>query len=169
MEVGAISNFRIMTHSSETVRFYIGGSELASAVVSPADEWVQIFASYNGTTMTLVVNGSIVTKAQSGTVNLSGNTSLGNLAALTTNNLAEYAIFYMADEFIDFSDEATRLLFADALGFPVPLQPSIDAGLIPEGLVRMGFEDVGDLGLNSGTGGNFTVNGTVISGADVNV
>ena len=75
---------------------------------------------------------------------------------------------YFTTDFIDFSDESNRLLFADALGYPVPLLKSIDDGLIPEGLIRMGFEDSADLGFNSGTGGDFTINGTITQGADVN-
>jgi len=81
----------------------------------------------------------------------------------------DVGFFYFSDQYIDFTDESNRLLFVDGLGFPVPLQQSIDVGLIPEGLIRMGFEDVDDLGANDGTGGDFTINGTVDPGADVNV
>ena len=81
----------------------------------------------------------------------------------------DIAFMYLTTDYIDFSQESNRLLFVDGLGFPVPLQPSIDDGLIPEGLIRMGFEDPNDLGYNSGTGGHFTVNGNITSGADVNV
>lgn len=81
----------------------------------------------------------------------------------------DIGFLYMVDDDLGFDDEETRLLFVDALGFPVPLQQSIDDGLIPEGLIRMGFEDVDDLGANLGTGGDFTENGTITAGADVNV
>lgn len=80
----------------------------------------------------------------------------------------DIGFIYLTTDYIDFSQESNRLLFQDGLGNPISLQPSIDEGLIPEGLIRMGFEDTDDLGFNSGTGGDFTVNGTVTAGADVN-
>jgi hypothetical protein len=55
----------------------------------------------------------------------------------------------------------------DALGYPVDLQPAIDAGDIPTPLIHMKFDDTSALGTNSGSGGDFTVNGTVTAGADV--
>lgn len=68
---------------------------------------------------------------------------------------------------IDFTDEATRLIYSDALGFPTDLQAAIDAGTSPQGIVHMKFDDVDDFGANSGTGGDFTENGTPVAGADV--
>ncbi len=80
----------------------------------------------------------------------------------------DLAFVYLTTDYIDFTLEETRLLFVDGLGNPVPLQQSIDDGLIPEGLIRMGFEDTTDLGANSGISGDFTINGAVTPGADVN-
>jgi len=76
---------------------------------------------------------------------------------------------YMSTSYIDFSQEANRLKFVDGLGYPVDLQPAIDAGDIATPLIHMKFDDTSALGTNSGTGGDFTVNGTIKSGADVSV
>jgi len=76
---------------------------------------------------------------------------------------------YMSTSYIDFSQEANRLKFVDGLGYPVDLQPAIDAGDIATPLIHMKFDDTSALGTNSGTGGDFTVNGTVTAGADVSV
>jgi len=79
----------------------------------------------------------------------------------------DYSIMYLTTDYIDFSDEAERLKFVDGLGYPVDIQPAIDAGDIPEPLIYMPFDDPDNLGKNNGTGGDFTVNGTVTQGADV--
>jgi hypothetical protein len=78
-----------------------------------------------------------------------------------------YGAMYLSNEYVDFSQEANRLKFVDALGYPVDLQPAIDAGDIPTPLIHMKFDDTSALGTNSGSGGDFTVNGTVTAGADV--
>jgi len=77
------------------------------------------------------------------------------------------AFFYYSTEYIDFSQESNRLKFVDGLGYPVDLQPAIDAGDIPTPLIYMKFESTTSLGTNSGSGGDFTVNGAVTSGSDV--
>jgi len=69
---------------------------------------------------------------------------------------------------IDFTDEATRLIYSDALGFPTDLQAAIDAGTSPQGIVHMKFDDSSAFGTNSGTGGVFTEAGTPVAGPDVN-
>tara|TARA_R110000796_G_scaffold160504_1_gene277333 strand:- start:356 stop:2482 length:2127 start_codon:yes stop_codon:yes gene_type:complete len=77
------------------------------------------------------------------------------------------AFFYYSTEYIDFSQESNRLKFVDGLGYPVDLQPAIDTGDIPTPLIHMKFNDPDALGTNSGSGGDFTVNGAVIAGPDV--
>jgi hypothetical protein len=74
---------------------------------------------------------------------------------------------YLTTDYIDFNQEANRLKFVDGLGYPVDLQPAIDAGDIPTPLIHMKFDDTSALGTNSGSGGDFTVNGTVTAGPDV--
>ena len=87
----------------------------------------------------------------------------------TTTHTGDYAIsnVYLSTGYTDFSQESNRNLFVDQLGYPKDLTPAIDAGDIAEPLIYMKFDDTSALGTNSGTGGNFTVNGTVTAGADV--
>jgi hypothetical protein len=95
-----------------------------------------------------------------------------NIAAYNSTGSGADAIYdqshtYFSTSYIDFSQESNRNLFVDQLGYPKDLTPAIDAGTIPNPLIYMKFDDTSDLGKNSGTGGNFTVNGTVTAGADV--
>ena len=80
---------------------------------------------------------------------------------------AEFGGFYFATSYTDFSQEANRNKFVDQLGYLKDLTPAIEAGDIPTPLVYMKFDPTVSLGTNSGTGGNLTVNGGVVAGADV--
>lgn len=73
---------------------------------------------------------------------------------------------YLANEYIDFSQEANRNLFVNQLGYPRDLREEIEAGTIPTPLIYLPFDDPTNLGKNLGTGGDFTINGTVTQGAD---
>lgn len=74
--------------------------------------------------------------------------------------------FYFTTEYIDFSQEANRLKFRDAFGNPVDLMPQIEAGEIPNPAIYMRF-DPANFGKNSGTGGDFTVNGAITDGGQL--
>jgi hypothetical protein len=78
-----------------------------------------------------------------------------------------YGNYFLSSSYTDFSQEANRNLFIDQLGYLKDLSPAIDAGDIAEPIIYMKFDDTSALGTNSGTGGDFTVNGTVTAGADV--
>ena len=80
---------------------------------------------------------------------------------------AEFGGFYFATSYTDFAQEANRNKFVDQLGYLKDLTPAIEAGDIPTPLVYMKFDPTVSLGTNSGTGGNLTVNGGVVAGADV--
>jgi len=77
--------------------------------------------------------------------------------------------FYLSDQYIDFSNESNRNLFVDQMGYPKDLTPDIEEGTIPTPLIYLPFDEADNLGKNLGTGGDFTVNGTVTQGADFNV
>jgi hypothetical protein len=79
----------------------------------------------------------------------------------------DVVVHYFSTDYTDFSQESNRNLFVDQLGYPKDLTPAIEAGTIADPLIYMKFDDTSALGTNSGTGGNFTVNGTVTAGADV--
>lgn len=74
--------------------------------------------------------------------------------------------FYFTTYYIDFSQEANRLKFRDAFGNPVDLTPQIEAGEIPNPAIYMRF-DPANKGKNYGTGGDFTVNGTITDGGQL--
>jgi hypothetical protein len=94
--------------------------------------------------------------------------SISSTPPYTGNHYADdLATVFFSTDYIDFSQEANRLKFVDGLGYPVDLQPAIDAGDIPTPLIHMKFDDTSALGTNSGSGGDFTVNGTVTAGPDV--
>jgi hypothetical protein len=79
---------------------------------------------------------------------------------------ASVQFVYFTTNYIDFSQEANRNKFVDQLGYPRDLTQQIEDGDITNPQVYMKFDPTVSLGTNSGTGGNFTINGTVISGAD---
>lgn len=80
----------------------------------------------------------------------------------------ELSFMYFSNTYIDFSQKSNRDLFVDPFeGYPKNLTPAIEAGDIATPLVYMKFDDFSNLGVNSGNGGNFTVNGTVNRGGDV--
>lgn len=78
------------------------------------------------------------------------------------------AICYFTTGYIDFSQEVNQLKLVDGLGYPLDLSKQIASGAIPNPLIYLPFDDTTNLGKNLGTGGDFTVNGTVTAGSDVN-
>ena len=87
-----------------------------------------------------------------------------NIGFSWTNSIANV---YITPEAIDFTQEANRLKFIDAFGYPLDLQPAIDNGDIPNPVIYLKMQDPSNLGLNSGTGGNFTVASVLKAGADL--
>ena len=102
--------------------------------------------------------------------NLSGiNTYLGLENHNGTNRNAingTQGMTYFTTDYIDFSQESNRNKFIDQLGYPKDLTQQIEDGDIPNPLIYMKFDNTAALGTNAGTGGNFTVNGTVTAGSD---
>jgi hypothetical protein len=70
---------------------------------------------------------------------------------------------YWTTNYIDFSQEANRLLFRDCFGNPTDLPSAITAATVPTPAVYMRFNPA-SFGTNSGTGGNFTVTATPLDG-----
>jgi hypothetical protein len=73
---------------------------------------------------------------------------------------------YLSNGFVDFRFEANRLLFRDAFGNPTDLPSAITAATVPNPAIYMRFPPTA-FGTNSGTGGNFTVNGTITDGGQL--
>lgn len=74
--------------------------------------------------------------------------------------------FYFTTDYIDFSQESNRLKFRDAFGNPVDLTQQIEAAAIPNPAIYMRFPPT-SFGTNSGTGGDFTVNGVISDGGQL--
>ena len=83
-----------------------------------------------------------------------------------TDNFYE---FYMADTYVDFSQESNRNLFVNQLGYPRDLQPLIDDATIATPFLHMKFDDPSNLGSNSGSGTDWTTQGALTNGADFNL
>lgn len=77
------------------------------------------------------------------------------------------AMCYIVDSFVDMDDSDIWSIFFDRLDYPRDLTQAIAGGDIPTPLVYMKFDDLDDLGFNSGTGGDFTINGTIEPSSDV--
>lgn len=73
---------------------------------------------------------------------------------------------YFTTEYIDFSQEANRLKFRDAFGNPVDLGSDGSKPTSTAPAIYMRF-DPANFGKNSGTGGDFTINGTILDGGQL--
>jgi len=87
-----------------------------------------------------------------------------------TNGSADYApaslgFFWATDEYINFSQEATRLKFFDGLGYPVDLGE--DGSIPTENQPLIYMNNNFHLGTNSGGGGNFSPDNAPPAGPDV--
>jgi len=79
------------------------------------------------------------------------------------------SLCYFSTDYYDFSQETNRFKFVDQIGYPKNLSQQISNSVISNPLIYTTFADTSDLGANSGTGGDFTVNNTLKPGADVDV
>ena len=73
---------------------------------------------------------------------------------------------YVTNEYIDFTLEANRLKFRDAFGNPVDLTQQIEDGAIPNPAIYMRFPPTA-FGTNYGTGGDFSISGTLTDGGQL--
>jgi hypothetical protein len=145
------------------------------AQATSSDVWYTLLLSLdlsNAANRHCYINGSSVSFGSPTYTNDNiGYTSANEIRIGGANGQGAYSgdlsAVYFINSYIDFSQESNRNLFVDQLGYPKDLTPAIDAGDIPDPLIYMKFDDTSALGTNSGTGGDFTVNGTVTAGADV--
>ena len=138
------------------------------------NEWTIIMASIdltNTSNRKIFINGVELNPNWNDYNNTNLNLNYANIKIADRHSsnafIGDLGFLYYTQTYIDFSQEANRNKFVDQLGYPRDLTKQIDDGDIPNPLVYMKFEAPAALGTNSGTGGNFTVNGTVTAGADV--
>ena len=163
-------DFSVRTVTDGTARIYVNGTPVLSAV-SEDIEWNILLFYYNGSTLYLYRNDVLTTAAVTGTVDLTKEAGVfgSSLETSVYDFDGDLGFVYFVDSLIDFSQEANRNLFVSQLGYPRDLAPLIADGTIPNPLIYLPFDDTANLGKNLGTGGDFTVNGTVASGADFNI
>ena len=122
--------------------------------------------SRTGSTWQLYVDG--VSKSFTGTISGLASFKTANWYILNFVGDSRFGVaeVYATTEYIDFSQEANRLKFRDAFGNPVDLTQQIEDAAIPNPAIYMRFPPT-SFGTNSGTGGNFTVNGTITDGGQL--
>ena len=120
-----------------------------------------IDGTYSDRSSGIIVQNSNITDSSE------NDSIIGNRLADNQTFNGSLGFIYVDDSYIDFSQEANRNKFVDQLGYPRDLTQQIEDGDISNPLIYMKFENTAALGTNSGSGGNFTVNGTVTAGADV--
>lgn len=133
-----------------------GASEfLARSVVVDTTNYL----SHPGITCESLVKWKSTDSGATWTVSYLNNVTVTNIGDGTDNGVVAY--YFGTSEVIDWNQEANRLRFTDAFGYPT--SPEINANT----LLYLPFDDSANFGKNLGTGGDFTVNGTVTPGADV--
>lgn len=177
---GTLPNFKIMTNGTT---MWVDGSDstytrvMQNSFSCTTGQWLILFASFdlaNTSNRYLSLNG-VVSSNWSTYINaplgFTGHSevNLFNDYVANTANIADACIgsMYFTTSYIDFSQEVNRLKFVDAFNMPLDLASQIDKGIIPKPLIYLPFDDPTNLGKNLGTGGDFTVNGTITAGADV--
>lgn len=168
---GALSMYS-RTSAPVTVLDLDIGSALPSIGV---DYCVQFCFDFSNTSKRFVyVNGVQVTPTYNTYTNGNGYFSAPTVTVGARSFSGGYQTFlngvlselYFVTDYIDFSLESNRLKFRDAFGNPVDLTPQITANSIPNPAIYMRFPPT-SFGTNSGTGGNFTVNGTITDGGQL--
>ena len=181
-QAGTSEAFTIFQHGSDG-RVYCQAEnsastrifDIKSASALSANQWYVIFISSDASVnqnhmfVTNGVNNSNATTQTNDFIDFGGGNDyrIGVSSGGSNFSSGSQSLMYFTTDYIDFSQEANRLKFVDAFGYPVDIQSAIDAGDIPTPLIYMPFDDPANLGNNLGTGGDFTVNGTVIQGGDV--
>tara|TARA_R110000772_G_scaffold255345_1_gene371537 strand:- start:40 stop:846 length:807 start_codon:yes stop_codon:yes gene_type:complete len=144
----------------------------ATASAAVAGTWYSVFVSIDTATNSLKVyhRGALFSYTMTAGSSIRVHTERMVLGYATryTSSAFEGGMsnMYLAPSLVDLSQEANRNKFVDQLGYPIDLTQQIEDGDIPEPIIYMKFEDTAALGTNSGTGGDFTVNGTVTAADD---
>lgn len=147
-------------------------ASIASAIV--ANQWYYITINVdltNAANRSVYINGSAASVTWSVYTNqnmdlTTSDWTIGSGTGGSSPLNGKLSEFYFTTEYIDFSLESNRLKFRDAFGNPTDLPAAIAAQSIPNPAIYMRF-DPASFGTNSGTGGNFTVNGTISDGGQL--
>jgi len=170
--------FTLFVDASEDLKYCMGNTTDRPLVTDAfiTTDWQNIFIRGNSVNSVIAtINGVDYVGAvwEDLTTTLDRVSVLGASLQVTGSSSSDWrgntSSTYFTTDYIDFSQEANRNLFVNQLGYPRDLQPLIDEGTIPNPLIYLKFDDTDNLGKNNGTGGDFTVNGTVTAGADFKI
>lgn len=180
---------RVISSSASNTRFYVqvastgdigivaansAGTTILSIKTTTtlnkaSSRWIHILASWDlaTTTSTIYVNDTAdqtVTTRTNDTIDYAVATNNWSIGARGTPDLyvngAISELYFAPGQYLDFSTESNRRKFIDADGLPVSLGAD---GSTPTGTAPIIYlkGDYSAFGTNSGTGGNFTVNGAL--------
>jgi len=151
-----------------------GTVEFNENVTSSA--WHSLLFSRTGSTITAYLDGVALTINSGSSFDYGGaiqfaqtpvNIGVRNSGSSRTDPMnGQISELYLSSSYIDFSQEANRLKFRDCFGNPVDLSAQITAQSIPTPIVYARFPPTA-FGTNSGTGGDFTVSGTITDGGQL--
>lgn len=138
--------------------------------------WHSLLFSRTGSTITAYLDGVALTINSGSSYDYGGaiqfaqtpvNIGVRNTGSSRTDPMnGQISELYLSSSYIDFSQEANRLKFRDCFGNPVDLSAQITAQSIPTPIVYARFPPTA-FGTNSGTGGDFTVSGTISDGGQL--
>jgi hypothetical protein len=173
---GSTTHFGIEFSSNLRLQISGGGLGVTTADNSiPLNAWRHVLVYFDLTDSSkrgVYINGALATVTWNAYTNTDILFSSPNVVfAARNSNFADsfdgkLSEFYFTTNYIDLSQEANRLKFRDAFGNPVDLTQQIAAAAIPTPAVYMRFPPTA-FGTNSGTGGDFTVNGTITDGGQL--
>ena len=166
------NNFRLVAYNSSNVKLLEATTTTTALTVGVNHVAFCMTFVASTSNRRIYING--VNQTVTWDNNLTGfaNLSLPNIRFAARDDSFPYYLdgklseFYFTTDYIDFSQEANRLKFRDAFGNPVDLRPQIQAGTLPNPAIYMRF-DPANFGKNSGTGGNFVVNGAITDGGQL--
>ena len=136
----------IDNNNTSTRHYYVDGSNSGTS-----------FGTYTNNSYTINDGNLVVGGLQTGTDDFSSFLA------------SEIAFVYFNESYIDFSQEVNRNKFIDQLGYPRDLTKQIEDGDIANPLVYLKMENTAALGVNSGTGGNFSYKDSMTAGSDFTI
>lgn len=171
--IGGALNFGISANTSESVIVHANGAARATSAAAQikTTDFTLIAATFDGTDVVLhsKVRGAAtnrVTAAYSTAFDMSGVATIGS-ASGKFDFAGDIGFVYVTDSFVDMDDPDVWNIFFDDLDYPRDLTEAIAGADIPAPLSYTKYEDPDALETNSGSGGDYSITGTISNGADV--
>jgi len=163
------NNFHFSVYFTDTEVLKVGwnGHTVATSSTITDTNWHTLLVSVDSTATVARVYLDGVSLTSTITLNRTYTqafTYVGRAVGVTVDQCFDGNIgfVYQAHDYIDISQEANRLKFFDAFGYPVDLSAQVTAGAIPAPYIYLLFPE-SNLGTNNGTAGNFTNNSVTAS------